>query len=693
MIELLSPAGSMDALRAAVQCGADAVYLGLNAMNARANAKNFSPDELRETVKFCHIRGTQVHLTLNTLASDRELDTAARLLRVAVGAGIDAVIVQDLGIVQLCRQICPDLPIHASTQMSIHSLDGVLEAADLGIRRVVLARELSRDNIAAIAARSPIELEVFVHGALCMCYSGQCYMSAVIGRRSGNRGACAQPCRLPYGYNGHADRYPLSLKDQCLVSHLQELKDMGIASLKIEGRMKRPEYVAITTNIYRRALDGIEPSAEDLQQLEAVFSRQGFTDAYWRGQPGKEMLGTRQEEGENKKLFAAARAMYESGERERVPVVMHAVVRNGQTATLSVSDAQGNQATAVGAVPEKARTRSLGEEELTTRLTRTGGTPYRCINLTSQLEPSLSLSASDLNGLRRDALSQLTALRGRVTSYQLRDAIPTPQVSSRNGAPELTVQLSSSVQLTKDLCKCGAAMIYIPPAVLLEQPEFTSALAKVNQLAVVVPRIITDSDRKRLYSQLEQVRKLGIRHALCGNLGHIRMLQELGFVVHGDFGLNMYNSRTVHMLSQLGLQSATASIEMTLAQLRDLSKPLDMELIAYGRLPLMLTENCLIRNRTGTCTCGGSVKLTDRTGEDFPIMRDGDTCRNVVLNGKKLWLLDKQAQLSRLGLWAQRLLFTTENAGQVNAVLRAWQNGDPMEPGVCTRGLYLRGVE
>ena len=693
MIELLSPAGSMDSLRAAVLCGANAVYLGLNALNARAGAKNFTSDELREAVRFCHIRGTKVHLTLNTLTSDRELDTAARLLRTAVSAGVDAVIIQDLGVAQLCRQICPELPIHASTQMSIHSLDGVLEAADCGVRRVVLARELSRDNIAAIAARSPIELEVFVHGALCMCYSGQCYMSAVIGRRSGNRGACAQPCRLPYGYNGHADRYPLSLKDNCLLEHLQEMKDMGIASLKIEGRMKRPEYVAIVTNIYRKALDGIAPSATDLQQLERVFSRQGFTDAYWKGAPGREMLGTRQAEAEDKKLMAEARAMYESGEREQVQVSMHAVIRSGQNAQLTVTDRLGNIATATGPAPERARTRALTESELTSRLTRTGGTPYRCNDIAVQLEPGLSLSAAELNGLRREALNQLTALRGRIAAYPLHDALPMARYAGHSGAPTLTVQITSSAQLTRELCKCGAEMLYIPAAVLLEQPDFTAALAKVQPLAVVVPRVIPDSDRPRIVEQLMKVRQLGVSHALCGNLGHVRMLRDMGFVIHGDFGLNVYNSRTAEVLQSMGLRSVTASIEMTLAQLRDLSKPLDMELIAYGRLPLMLTENCLIRNRTGTCTCGGTVTLTDRTGEDFPILRDADTCRSVILNGKKLWLLDKQNQLSKLGLWALRLVFTTENGGQVNHCLRSYQSGAEMEPGVSTRGLYLRGVE
>lgn len=457
--------------------------------------------------------------------------------------------------------------------------------------------------------------------------------------------------------------------------------------------MKRPEYVAIVTNIYRNALDGIAPTPSDLQQLEAAFSRQGFTDAYWFGQPGREMLGTRQEGPEDKKLFSSARAMYESGERERVPISMHVAVRSGQSVQLTASDRQGNLATATGPVPEFARTRPLTEEDLRARLLRTGGTPYYCTEFSARLEDGLSLSAAEINGLRRDALSQLTALRGRVTPYPLHELTPIDPCSGPSDPPGLTVQISTSAQLTRELCKCGADMIYVPAPVLLEQPDFTAALAKATPLAVTFPRVVTDGDLPRIREQLKAVRALGVRHALCGNLGHLRMLRELGWIIHGDFGLNVYNSRSLHSLQRLGLQSATASIEMTLAQLRDLSKPLNMELIAYGRLPLMLTENCLIRNRTGTCTCGGTVKLTDRTGEDFPILRDGDSCRSVVLNGKKLWLLDKQPQLRRLGLWALRLLFTTENPAQVNTVLRAWKEGSDMEPGVCTRGLYLRGVE
>ena len=280
MLELLAPAGSMEALRAAVHSGANAVYLGCGQFNARQSAKNFTPQALTEAVKYCHIRDVAVHLTLNTLVSDRETEEAAALIRHAAMAGVDAFIVQDLGIVQLCKQIAPNIPLHGSTQMTVHSLPGVLLCAAWGLKRVVLSRELSREEIRYICKNSPIEIEVFGHGALCMCYSGQCYLSAAIGGRSGNRGRCAQPCRQSYGYAHWEEKYPLSLKDNCLVHYLQELQEMGVASIKLEGRMKKPEYVATVTAVYRKALDEGNVTRPMEQLLLTAFNRQGFTDGY-----------------------------------------------------------------------------------------------------------------------------------------------------------------------------------------------------------------------------------------------------------------------------------------------------------------------------------------------------------------------------------------------------------------------------
>ena len=292
MLELLSPAGSPESVTAAVQSGADAVYLGCGDFNARRNAANFSREELKTAVEYCHLRGVKVYLTLNTLLYDRELPGAADLVRYADSIGVDALLVQDLGVLRMARQTAPQLALHASTQMTIHDLDGVKLAADLGISRAVLSRELSRDAIADLCAKSPIELEVFVHGALCMCYSGQCLLSSVIGGRRGNRGLCAQPCRLKYGWGSRAEKELLSLKDACLADYLCELEDMGVACAKLEGRMKRPEYVAVITKIYADLLrERRRPTPEERQRLEMAFSRQGFTQGYYLGKKGPAMFG------------------------------------------------------------------------------------------------------------------------------------------------------------------------------------------------------------------------------------------------------------------------------------------------------------------------------------------------------------------------------------------------------------------
>ena len=422
MIELLSPAGSMEALRAAVQNGANAVYLGYDQFNARMNAKNFSADELQEAIVYCHVRGVAVHLTLNTLVADREMARAADVIRLAATLGVDAFIVQDIGMVQLCREIAPNVAVHASTQMSIHSLEGVVAAAELGCSRVVLSRELPREEIAAICRRSPIEIEVFVHGALCMCYSGQCYLSGVIGRRSGNRGQCAQPCRLPYGY-GRFDqnRYPLSLKDNCLIEYLRDLERMGVASLKIEGRMKRPEYVAVVTKAYRAALNGKRVTQADMEELERVFSRQGFTQGYYLGQKGPEMFGTRQEGEDAKELFAAARATYENGEAQLVPVYFYAMLQAGRPAQLAVQDDLGNVCKTVGPEPEPAVYHALTREDLESRLAKTGGTPYRCASVKTALGGDVQLPASAINAMRRDVLAQLTAQNAVLRGLDLVD--------------------------------------------------------------------------------------------------------------------------------------------------------------------------------------------------------------------------------------------------------------------------------
>ena len=694
MLELLAPAGSMDALRAAVQNGANAVYLGCGIFNARQSAKNFTPQTLAEAVKYCHVRGVAVHLTLNTIVTDRETQELTELIRQAAGCGVDAFIVQDLNVVRLCRQIAPHIPLHGSTQMTIHSLPGVQLCAAMGMTRVVLSRELSREDIAYICANSPIEIEVFAHGALCMCYSGQCYLSAAIGGRSGNRGRCAQPCRQSYGYTHWSNRYPLSLKDNCLVSYVKDLEAMGVASIKLEGRMKRAEYVAAVTSVYRRALDGEPVNSSMTDTLYKAFNRQGFTDGYYTGKVDRNMFGIREETGnEDQTWMQLARQSYESGEKDLVEISFHAYV-TANCSSLTVYDPDGRCCTVPGPMPEWARTVALTDEALANRLFKTGGTPYKCVEVRAHVDPGLVLSAAAINAMRRDALNQLTALRARRDLPALGRPQKLPYVPGHSGLPGLTVQVTSREQMTKKLLELEVSMLYVPVHVLLEDPQLTANLAMRGRIAAVLPRIVHDSEMPRLRKQLEDLRGLGIRDVLVGNLGLLGPAREAGMRLRGDFGLNIANSGAMHMAKEMDLVSATVSFEATLPQIRDMSKPVAMELIAYGRLPLMVTEHCLIKNRTGECTCHlAQMKLTDKTGAEFPVIKDGNSCRSVLLNGKKLSWLDRQEDLSRLGLWAVRLSFTTENAREVDRVLGDYLNPAPFDPGSCTRGLYLRGVE
>ena len=693
MLELLSPAGSMDALRAAVCNGADAVYLGADAFNARRGAKNFTLDELPEAVRYCHVRDVKVHLTLNTLVSDREMRSAAQTISAAARAGVDAFIVQDLGIVSLCKELAPGVALHASTQMSIHSLEGVKKAAEMGISRVVLARELPRENIAFICRNSPVEIEVFVHGALCMCYSGQCYMSAMIGRRSGNRGQCAQPCRMAYGYDRYDEKYPLSLKDNCLVQYLEELDKMGVASIKIEGRMKRPEYVATVTGVYREALNGAKIGDREMKKLRSAFSRQGFTQGYYLSRLGKEMFGTHME-SEKRQLMQEARATYENNEAARVPVTFFAVVARGQNVMLAAQDRAGNIGRVQGNLPEPARTRELTEEELTGRLSKTGGTPYYCENVRCKIDSGLSVSAAELNRLRRDVLLQLSAQRARRSDTEIGTYTDIRKFSGTSKPPLMTVSVTKTEQITRNMRRARPAAIYVPISEIMAQPDFYQAVSAEQNIVASLPRVVRDDETPALLSQLSALSQLGIKRVLLGNLGQIPLAYSRGLECSGDFGLNLFNSRSMAAIKEQGLVSATASFEMTLPQIRDLSKPLPTEMIVYGRLPLMLTENCLMQNRSGICAChSGTVKLVDRIGEEFRVVRDGDSCRSVLLNGKKLYMLDKKNELRKLGLWALRLSFTTENGAEIDSVLSAWNDKAVFDPGACTRGLYLRGVQ
>ena len=694
MIELLSPAGSPEGVIAAVQNGADAVYMGMGAFNARRGAKNFTDEEFVKAVRYCHVRGCKVYVTLNTLVNDREMRDAVAAAKLASDAGADALIVQDLGMSYAIRCALPDIPLHASTQMSLHNLAGVEAAAEMGITRAVLARELSFEQIRFITKNASIETEVFVHGALCFCHSGQCYMSALIGRRSGNRGLCAQPCRLQYSLGGRMDDHPLSLRDNCLVDQIRRLEEAGVASLKIEGRMKRPEYTGIVTGVYAKAIrEQRNPDKEEMELLEKTFSRQGFTQGYFIGDK-LDMFGVRSEPDKDAdKIFATARKQYAEGEMRRVPVHFYTVLEKGEHIKAIAFDDDGHKAIATGPVPERAKRQGLTEQYLTEQMFKTGGTPYNCIENKAKAEPGLYLPASEINELRRKLIAQLSAEREKAPERRtLR--IPAPPVNvPAISDPARIYQVRTAEQLTPELAELKPDYIYFPAMELAENFDpLRPFIDNGARPVAVMPRVITDDQSREVYAALEKLFDYGVNEALTGNLGHVFIARQAGMKVRGDFGLNAFNSYTLRVLQDAGFISTTASFELRLAQIKAMAKPIDTELIIYGRLPLMVSDQCIIRQSAGRCNCQTPGQLSDRMGSVFPVVKEFG-CRNVIYNAHKLYLADKRDDLYALGLWGLRMLFTTESPRECVEVAKGYLGLTDYKPNVLTRGLYYRGVD
>lgn len=696
-LELMSPAGSFESITAAVRNGADAVYFGAGDFNARRNAKNLSGEELQEALRYCRLRGVRTYVTVNTLLTDRELDHAAELVALLSRSGASAVIVQDLGVLRMVKTVAPDLPVHASTQLTVHSLDGALECKELGFSRVVLSRELPRQEIELIARNAGIETEVFCHGALCMCYSGQCYLSAAIGGRSGNRGLCAQPCRLPYGFDGGRPHEYLSLKDLSLASHLQQLEQAGVTCVKIEGRMKRPEYTAIVTRIYKNAIrEGRSPTAEELSSLQAVFSRSGFTQGYFEGKVDETMFGIRQESDARaaKPLYAEARHTFESEpEAPCVPVHFSFSAKKDHYLALQCRDDDGFSYETEADPAQAALHRATTAEEIRSALQKTGGTVFDPVSIEIELDEGLRIPVSTLNAMRRQCLDGVAAQRR--LPPQRREA-PWQAGYHRLNEKEKPQSIFSVLrfdQLSPELLRKKPAFVYLPLAEAADHAEECAVFQKAGiAVAAVLPRILWDEELPGAVEQLRRCKARGLDTAVCGNIGQLPLLRREGFHIRADFGMNIMNSQALKELKGMGAEAAAISFEMNLAQIRDVSKALPLELIAYGRLPLMIFENCAIRRGAAECACKkGPHSLTDKTGRAFPLMAEPH-CRNTLYNSEILYLADKKQELEKTGCRWLRLNFTTEDRYDCVRIAEAYEAADTAREPI-TRGLYFRGVE
>ncbi len=662
--EILAPAGSMESLVAGVRSGANAIYLGGKSFNARRNAGNFDNEEMKKAVEYCHQRGVKVYLTLNIVVSDEEMREAYNAVKDALSNGIDAFIVQDIGVAKMIREHFPTARLHGSTQMSIMSPSGAKAAEQMGFKRIVLPREMSLDEIKEIRENTSLELELFVHGALCMSVSGQCYLSSMIGSRSGNRGLCAQPCRLPFTAGGNAT-HALSLKDLSLVGELDKL--VGITSLKIEGRMKRPEYVSAAVSAVKKAIDGKYTPSDEFM-LRSVFSRSGFTDGYLNAKLGKNMFGTRQKEDVVSASSSVLKEIAKNYEKEvpLLPVNIDFVCKNGENALLKMSSGD-KSVKVVGDMPEKAINKPMTAESLTERLSKLGGTQFYANEVNITVDDGLILPASKINEMRREAVEKLNKTDKISFKYKAFDVV---RAKAKNSVPYATASFKSAAQIPD---KHPFKTVFIPIDSSVE--DFVD-----NRAGVVLPRGLFGIENE-LKSKLEKLKKAGVNKALCGNIGSYQLCKDMGFEVWGDFGLNVFNSVSANLIERPIL-----SFELTQSQINNINAP-DTGMFVYGYAPLMLTRNCPIKNDIGCFECNGHGCLTDRKGMEFPVICSDFPCVEM-LNCVPTYMLDR---LDEIHTDFIHFAFTVENKKQVENIISLYESG--AKPDFkYTRGLYQRGA-
>ena len=685
-IEILAPVGSEEMLRAAVFSGADAVYLGFSGFNARTGAGNFDADSLQEAVRFCHARGVAVHVALNTTVYGTELPALEQAIRAVAASGADAVICQDLAVATLIGKIAPQLPRHGSTQMSVHTLQGALELKELGFTRVVLARELSLPEVEHITKHCGIETECFIHGALCMSVSGQCYMSAFLGGRSGNRGSCAGPCRLPFEANALPEGKPgrlhhLSLKDNSAIDKLDKLQALGVASAKIEGRLRTPEYVAAAVSA---CLAGREGRAYDRNLLKNAFSRSGFTSGYLDGKIDGTMFGVRSEADAEltKKTLPMLRELYRR-ERSRVPVQMKLEIEEGGE-KLTVTDADGNKAFAYGdAEPQPARTDPT--ESLNRSLTKTGGTPFAAEKITVEMDGGpWFIPGSAVNELRREALDALLkkreVLRPWPTTEEHVAALP-----QRTLPPRRTLRARfERWEQVPERALDGVEYLILPIAQADRVPREWRAKTLLE-----LPRVMFGALEQDTARRIAATQDAGFAGYEVSNIAHLRLCR--GLPMTGGFGLNITNNVAAQFYAEQGLSSLLILPEVKDSDIASIAptrngKPVPTGVMIYGHMPLMLTRACPLQNIHDCAHCDKTGVLTDRKAKKFPV-RCGLGVRTIY-NPVPIYMGDKPGALAvDYGV----AYFTLESREEAAQVLDSIRTHAPFE-GEFTRGLYFKGT-
>jgi len=677
-LEVLAPVGSFESLTAAVRSGADAVYFGLKDFSARRNAENFTFSQMEEAVEYCHKFGVKVYITLNIAIKESELDSAFKVAENAYNCGVDGLIVSDLGLADIIHRRLPHIELHASTQMSVNSPACLSFLKNLGFCRVVPAREMSKSELILLcreAKRLNMEVEVFVHGALCMCLSGQCLLSSVLGGRSGNRGLCAGPCRLPFKtQNGTG--YDLSLKDLSLLDHIDELVEMGVSSLKIEGRMKRPEYIAAAVNSCRNMVDnGFIPN-EISKALSSVFSRSGFTDGYFTHNLGKDMFGIRSKDDviKSKEVLSSLHDIYRN-ERQNIPVTVKMEIKTDKDISLTLSSGE-NSVTLFAHKPQIAQNKPITKDSVEKLLLKFGSTPFYPESIEIILDDGLFVPSGEINGLRRSCADALSAKICETPKRNICDYTVSfnshPQEKQKNYGKFLSLS-----QLPPDISYFD--LIILPISECLKDLD-------VNlPIAVDLPRFIFDEEKLKI--NLKALFNKGIKKAFCGNLSALKIAEDLGFETIGDTGLNVFNNYSVSVLERESLSEITLSCEISLNEASKITSAVPLGIYAYGNLALMCFKNCPLKNGRSCAECNKKGFLTDRMGIDFPIRcRDG---YSEMFNSKPLFLADRMDELS--GFDFLIFSFTSEEKDEVKDVINLYKNRKKSEK-EYTRGLYYKEI-
>lgn len=671
--EILAPVGSIETLKAAVLSGADAVYFGLGNFNARRNAQNFSNEEVTQAIEYCHSRGVKVHITLNTLIKDTEIKDAIEAIKHICQSGADAIIVQDLGLAKVIRNVCPDIEMHASTQMSVGTLEGLYELKNLGFSRAVLPRELSFDEIKYLCENSPIDLEIFIHGALCMCVSGQCLMSAVLGSRSGNRGLCAQPCRLPFKVHKGTGR-DLSLKDLSLIEHIPDLAEMGICSFKIEGRMKRPEYVSAVVTACKKSLNDTYTSLirKDLSDL---FSRSGFTDGYYEKKLGRDMFGFREKENvqsATKELLTKYSSIYEK-EQSRFNVKFTFTGKIGEKARLIATYKNHIAIVESEMLCETPINRPIAEDRIIDALKKCGGTQFNAESIEIKGNIDYSLPISALNQMRRIALDFLSqAILGKTEKKLYPPPVPT-NIQSQDYR-SIYCRFDNVNQIPENF---EADMVFVPLGT-------DDKIIKNNNYGVELPHGMFGND--------EKVKKILLKSSaevcLCHTLDAVAVAKKCKKKVVASPSLNIYNSLSMDVAKDLRINEVIISNECTVENFKKISSPVAKGITVYGKIPLMLTRNCPVQNGKTCIECKRTSDITDRMGIKFPVR-----CHmgySEILNSRPIYMADRMHEI--LGCDILFFNFTTETKQEVANVMNAYYNEEKPQ-GEFTRGLLYRGVE